>query len=170
MKVMRLALILSLVAGSAVALPKPAEWSQSDWEKFIEAAVQIGLGEALSNAGKAVSETAGAVPLVDVYSALSAFGGSSTAGLALWLNRKQADAEIAGDHVRVDRYQAFQTCLVSRDCHQLVALAASDETSRRCRGGPFRPLAVVDRVRVRHRSLRRGLSLDCHQGHAERGR
>ena len=119
MKVLRLAVVFSMVAGSAWALPKPAEWSQSDWEKFIEAGVQIGLGEALTNAG-------GVVPLVDVYSALSAFGGSTNAGLVLWLNRKQADAEIAGDHVRADRYQAFQTCLVSGDCRQIAAIDSAN--------------------------------------------
>jgi hypothetical protein len=106
-----LAFLFCVVASSAFALSKPADWSQSDWEKFIETGVQIGLGEALSKAGSAV-------PLVDVYSALSAFGSSTKTGLQLWLNRKMQDAEDQNNVALVDRYQAYQSCL-NGDCSRL---------------------------------------------------
>jgi hypothetical protein len=113
-----LAFLFCVVASGAFELSKPADWSQSDWEKFIEEGVQIGLGEALGKAGSAV-------PLVDVYSALSAFGNSTNTGLLLWLRRKQTDARINGDDTRADRYQDVETCLVTGDCQRLAAIQAA---------------------------------------------
>jgi hypothetical protein len=100
--------------GAGDAYARPADWNQNDWVKFIEEGVQIGLGEALSHAGSAV-------PLVDVYSALSAFGGSTNVGLHKWLQAKMVDA---GDNQElINKYQAYDTCLTTPDCSRLKALA-----------------------------------------------
>jgi hypothetical protein len=109
-----LAFLLCLGAGNAFALPKPAEWSQNDWVKFIEQGVQIGLGEALNSVGSAT-------PMVDVYSALSAFGSSTNTGLQLWLNRKMQDAEAQNNTALLDKYQAYFSCL-NGDCSRLQQL------------------------------------------------
>jgi hypothetical protein len=81
--------LLCAFASDSFALPKPKDWSLNDWEKFIEEGVQIGLGEALGRAGSAV-------PLVDVYSALSAFGNSKNTLLMAWLRNKQVEARTKG--------------------------------------------------------------------------
>jgi hypothetical protein len=47
---------------------------------------------------------------------------STEGGLALWLNRKMTDAELDGDLQRLNRYQAFYTCLTTGDCQRLSAL------------------------------------------------
>jgi hypothetical protein len=106
-------IVLAFCVFATVAHARPADWSQSDWEKFIEEAVQIGLGETLSAAG-------GVVPLVDLYSALSAAGSSTNVGLQLWLNTKMVEAELDNDLVRLDRYQAFASCAAG-DCSRLAA-------------------------------------------------
>ena len=113
-RVAALALLVCLVASSAFALPQPKDWSESDWEKFIEESVGIGLSGALDKVGSAT-------PIVDLYSALSAFGSSTNVGLRLWLNRKMAETE---DPEKINRYQAFFTCL-GGDCARLKALAAT---------------------------------------------
>jgi hypothetical protein len=110
-----LALLFCVVASSTFALPKPADWSESDWEKFIEEGVQIGLSGALDKVGSAT-------PAVDVYAALSAFGASTNVGLRLWLNRKMAETE---DQDKINRYQAYFTCL-GGDCSRLHALTAAE--------------------------------------------
>ena len=121
-RVVALALLFCVVASSAFALPKPADWSESDWEKFIEEGVQIGLSGALDKVGSAV-------PLVDVYSALSAFGSSTNVGLRLWLNRKMAETE---DPDKINKYQAYFSCL-GGDCARLKALTAAATRTVRLR-------------------------------------
>jgi len=112
-----LGLLLCLGASNAFAVPKPADWSQNDWEKFIEEGVQIGLGEALNSVGSAT-------PMVDIYSGLSAIGSSTNVGLRLWLNRKMQDAEDQNNMALVDKYQAYASCL-DGDCSKLKQLAES---------------------------------------------
>jgi hypothetical protein len=117
--VVLLAALLCLGVGNAFALSKPADWSQNDWEKFIEEGVQVSVGEALSHAGSAV-------PLVDVYSALSSFGSATNVGLRLWLNRKMQDAEDANNMALVDKYQAYASCL-DGDCSRLKQQGATGQ-------------------------------------------
>jgi hypothetical protein len=118
-----LAFLCCVVASSAFALSKPADWNQNDWVKFIEEGVQIGLGEALSKAGSAV-------PLVDVYSALSGLGGVTKVGMQEWLEGKIAEASDQNNQGLVERYQAYHSCL-NGDCSRLRELCTRWDVSGR---------------------------------------
>jgi hypothetical protein len=118
-----LALLFCLGAGTAFAMTKPADWSESDWETFIEEGVQIGLGEALSKAGSAV-------PLVDVYSALGASAGVTRISLHAWLQRRMV--EVGDNTETVNRFQAYDTCLMTGDCSRLQQLSQTPRNTTAC--------------------------------------
>lgn len=98
---------------------QPSTWLDDDWNKFIELAVTTVLGETYSHAG-------GVFPVVDVYSALSAVGGSTKLGLQLWLRAKIADAYSSGNYDQGDHYNLFYSCLTwgGTSCEDLVAVQA----------------------------------------------
>jgi hypothetical protein len=100
------------------AIPKPADWSQNEWYNFVESAVQISLGEAQGVAG-------GVFPMLDLYSALNAVGGSTKTALIFWLQGKMRAAILADDLARQRRYGAFLSCLTQTGeggCNELRQL------------------------------------------------
>jgi hypothetical protein len=117
---MKTILIAALLLGlaSVPVMAKPADWTEDDWVKFVEEAVQIGLGDALS-------KTDSSVPLGDVYAALSSLDGSTEAGLHTYLQSKMREAADNNDTDRLDKYQAYDTCLMTADCSRLQQYAAS---------------------------------------------
>lgn len=100
----------------------PRNWHNNDWVKFFSSTVQIAAGELYGAAGAAVNPVyGGKIPLLDVYSAISAMADSTKAGLQVWLRRKATDAASAEDWKNADRYEAIYDCL-NGDCAQMKEL------------------------------------------------
>lgn len=84
------------------ALPKPKDWSESDWYNAIDLTVQTGIGQFAPT------------PVMEMYSALSASPAALKVGLNSWLDGKMANAlqDNTPEGIRkFNRYYAFKRAL-----------------------------------------------------------
>jgi uncharacterized protein YegL len=106
-----------LITTSALAQTPPSQWLDNDWVKFIEASVTVTLGEQYSRAVAFPAGVGGRFPLVDVYAALSAVGGSTKTALQFHLRTKMVEADENSDAYW--RYWAYYVCLTHGTCEDL---------------------------------------------------
>ena len=110
------ALVVMLSVGAAPSLRAA---TQSDWENYMDT-----IAGGLSAAGSVVVGEVLPPGVGDVVSALIASPAVIKTGLILWLNKKMQQAAIDDDMRRLDRYQAFQTCLTKNDCVKMRAITS----------------------------------------------
>lgn len=142
----------ALLVANALVSPvraDPADWGESDWYKFIEMSVSVGLDKlhgGIEQVPRWMNQKPvnGRLPLLDAYAALSAAGSTVKPGLTFWLHGKMREARDAGDWDRLDGYQAYDTALQTGNQGPLRRFLK--ERARRARekskdkGGETRPL------------------------------
>lgn len=64
-------------------------------------------------------------PVGDIVNTVRAAPQGIKAGTLMWLKRKMSDAVMDDDMARLDRYQAFYSCLATGDCADLQKLQLS---------------------------------------------
>ena len=108
------ALVVTLSVGAAPSLHAA---TQNQWQNYMDAVA----GGATAAVGVALGEI---LPpgVSDVVSVLNASPDVIKTGLIVWLNKKMQQAAIDDDMRRLDRYQAFQTCLTKHDCARMRAM------------------------------------------------
>jgi hypothetical protein len=110
------ALVVMFTLGTAPSLHAA---TQRDWETYIDA-VAAGLSAAANVAvGEVLPPGVG-----DVVSALNASPDIVKVALIQWLHAKMQRAAIDDDMSRLDRYQAFLTCLTNHDCAKVRAITS----------------------------------------------
>lgn len=141
---------LRLVAAPLLAcvLSVAAAQDESQWRTFID---QVAEGT-----GQAVEAAIGELlpPGVDdVAAALMESPDIVKTGLQLWLQGKMRDAALAEDWNRLDRYQAFHSCLATGDCGRVQQLTATAPAGPGQPGSPAAPPAPVQAVGTAPRSV-----------------
>jgi hypothetical protein len=128
-------LIAVLVALAGLSTSTFAEdASPQNWRDYIDAVVAGGSSVAQNAAGEFLPG-----PTSDAAQLLVSMPDASKAGLELWLNRKMSDAAAQNDWNRMDRYQAFLSCVANNDCAKVRELTAATDHPGQTRISTFEP-------------------------------